>query len=197
LLAVEERTGERTCCRCGVTKKLTEDFHKDSNSRLGRSNACKDCLRPEKAASRAAWRELNPDVARERVRMLYEADPAAWNAKRRARYDPEKQRVQQAADRARRARAEGCFTGEDWLWLRDLCGGRCAACGAGGPLEPDHVVPISWGGSNWPSNLQPLCRSCNASKGDRHATDYRSADVSRDCAARDAVARARIVAGMA
>ena len=32
-------------------------------------------------------------------------------------------------------------------------------------LTIDHVVPISAGGSNNPSNLMPCCRRCNSSKG--------------------------------
>jgi 5-methylcytosine-specific restriction endonuclease McrA len=69
-------------------------------------------------------------------------------------------------------------SGYDWLWrptrfaiyARD--GWRCICC-----LEPvrwtgdrkgptvDHVIPAVLGGSNDPSNLITLCRSCNSSKG--------------------------------
>lgn len=31
----------------------------------------------------------------------------------------------------------------------------------------DHIVPISRGGTNHPSNLQPSCRECNSSKRDQ------------------------------
>lgn len=36
----------------------------------------------------------------------------------------------------------------------------------------DHVVPVLFGGSNDISNIQPLCRSCNSSKG-ASTVDYR------------------------
>ena len=47
---------------------------------------------------------------------------------------------------------------------------RCAGCEWIFPihgLEVDHIAPTSKGGTDDPSNLQLLCRSCNAIKGDR------------------------------
>lgn len=46
---------------------------------------------------------------------------------------------------------------------------RCQMCGVtakdGAKLEIDHIHPVSKGGSNNTSNLQVLCRDCNAGKG--------------------------------
>lgn len=46
---------------------------------------------------------------------------------------------------------------------------RCQMCGItakdGARLEIDHIHPVSKGGSNNTSNLQVLCRDCNAGKG--------------------------------
>lgn len=44
---------------------------------------------------------------------------------------------------------------------------ECRRCGALVHLTVDHVRPISQGGRNSLANLQTLCRSCNARKGDR------------------------------
>jgi len=47
----------------------------------------------------------------------------------------------------------------------------CQICGIGrndgAILEVDHIHPVSKGGTNDPSNLQVLCRDCNAGKSDR------------------------------
>lgn len=42
-------------------------------------------------------------------------------------------------------------------------GGFCVYCGQPA-LEADHVVPLSLGGPNNPSNLVPSCKSCNIAK---------------------------------
>lgn len=53
-------------------------------------------------------------------------------------------------------------------------GYACLRCGTDSDLTIDHIHPVALGGTNHPSNLQTLCRSCNAGKGiliGRH--DYR------------------------
>lgn len=55
-------------------------------------------------------------------------------------------------------------------------GEKCMKCGGVEKLEIDHIKPIS----KYPEleldedNVQLLCRSCNASKNNRHETDFRS-----------------------
>lgn len=34
-------------------------------------------------------------------------------------------------------------------------------------LQLDHMIPVSRGGANWPSNLVPCCAHCNYLKGNR------------------------------
>ncbi|WP_427136733.1 HNH endonuclease [Pseudarthrobacter sp. S9] len=48
-----------------------------------------------------------------------------------------------------------------------LWGRRCWMCGIEGATQEDHVKPIVKGGSHCLSNLRPICRSCNSSKGGR------------------------------
>ena len=50
---------------------------------------------------------------------------------------------------------------------------RCAYCGAENvPLEIEHVVPRSRGGSNRASNLTLACRDCNEKKGNRPIQEF-------------------------
>jgi hypothetical protein len=53
---------------------------------------------------------------------------------------------------------------------------RCQLCGAGpesSPLQVDHIVPRSQGGTNEIENLQVLCAVCNRGKSNRDDEDFR------------------------
>jgi 5-methylcytosine-specific restriction endonuclease McrA len=78
--------------------------------------------------------------------------------------NPDKYRLQ----KRRYRNAEGFFTKKDIEDLREKQGNCCGLCGIAFSkeikYEVDHIIPVSRGGSNWPQNLQLLCRSCNAKK---------------------------------
>jgi ribosomal protein L40E len=52
-----------------------------------------------------------------------------------------------------------------WVFFRH--GKVCAKCGATEDITIDHIIPIAKDGTNDLTNLQVLCRKCNASKGAR------------------------------
>lgn len=56
--------------------------------------------------------------------------------------------------------------------MRRLAAMPCACCGAT-ETHMDHVVPVSRGGSHGIGNLQPLCKSCNSSKGSKFLVEWR------------------------
>lgn len=172
LVAWEEEHQQRVCKKCDETKPLDE-YHREKHGRLGRAYACKACVCEIKRVAMAARRKADPDSHREAVRRQQQRDD--WNERRRAAYLRQRDRVQaeNSRARARRASAEGNFTVDEWLALCELYCDKCLCCGQETVLEPDHVIPLSLGGTNDIGNIQPLCRPCNARKGNRHATDYR------------------------
>lgn len=58
-------------------------------------------------------------------------------------------------------------------YLLEKFGWRCVYCGIKNmPLEIEHIVPKSRGGSNRVNNLTLACHSCNQSKGDQTAVEF-------------------------
>ncbi len=91
-----------------------------------------------------------------------------------ASFDPIRcgQNTRRRADRVRAARTRGRHTTQEWA---DLCAAfcyRCVRCGERRPLAKDHIRPLYLDGTDAIDNLQPVCRSCNSTKG-ADMTDHR------------------------
>lgn len=70
--------------------------------------------------------------------------------------------------RAAKAMSPGKVTAREWVDIKKRHDFRCAMCGLQEPLihlTMDHILALSNGGHHVPSNIQPLCKSCNSSKG--------------------------------
>lgn len=66
--------------------------------------------------------------------------------------------------------ATGFHTELEWLEVLVRFKNRCSRCECSGEqvaLTKDHITPLSQGGTNLISNIQPLCLRCNSWKGDR------------------------------
>jgi len=85
------------------------------------------------------------------------------------RRHPEKARVNKQKRRARLASAEGVLTVADIHRQLKSQGGHCWWCGSnlGNKWHVDHVIPLSRGGKNDPSNIVITCPRCNLSKGSK------------------------------
>lgn len=71
------------------------------------------------------------------------------------------------------ARSPSRYTEAEWLALCAFHNHRCLACGRKRKLTADHIVPLYLGGSDDITNIQPLCKPCNSSKG-AQTIDYRA-----------------------
>jgi hypothetical protein len=127
-------------------------------------------------AGRAEW----TDNSHAEIR-IFASDPpcsgrdydivASVSAAQRSRTEAERERALSLAP--------GSHTDGEWIQLQRKYDYHCLRCGIradqtfAGRLTRDHITPLSCGGSNSISNIQPLCRSCNKVKGNRDV-DFRN-----------------------
>ena len=71
----------------------------------------------------------------------------------------------------REASADGYYTKEDIILLYNIQNHLCYYCmdaisdRSPGKYAIDHILPLVYGGSNWPTNLALACMRCNTTKG--------------------------------
>lgn len=177
----------KVCQRCHKRKSVSH-FPKYRNSRDGLQAWCRECISEqyhlyranpewverERKRARDVFNNLTEDQKREKHNRDYEHE------KERLRIDPEYKRRKnrqsnwknQKRDAIRWSLTEH-YTLEEWEALCKKYDYLCLACKKHGlELTVDHVIPISRGGKDTIDNIQPLCRSCNSKKNNKHI-DYR------------------------
>jgi 5-methylcytosine-specific restriction endonuclease McrA len=126
---------------------------------------------------RIASRARHKVARNKRERHYLETHPSVLAQKRETtakwkREHLENLRATESKRRTSKVLYGGSFTPEEWGALCAAYDFKCLCCGDKKPLEADHVIPVSKGGTSWISNIQPLCKSCNSSKGAK-TIDYR------------------------
>lgn len=126
------------------------------------------------------WRRDHPEEAKaQRARAYAKArlDPVAKaknsaNVLRWQKAQKEKANAKNALRRERESAAGGArLTGVDAETQLEVFGGLCAYCPAQAE-EWDHVVPLVAGGLTDLENCVPVCRSCNAQKGNKSLVEW-------------------------
>lgn len=189
----------KVCSRCKIEKPSFE-FARCTNSDTGLQSECKGCMKisrreyRENNIERARHldklsRERHKEKRRQRFKAWCERNKAYNNQKSREYRSKNKDKVAQWKREWYRAHPEyevartskrraylrqngGHYTPREWLALCAKYEHKCLCCGEMKKLTVDHVLPISKGGRNDISNIQPLCLECNIRKHDRHI-DYR------------------------
>ena len=180
----------RMCLTCGASakhaKRETDPEAARANERKYHSansekiNARKRELRAANPAHRRAWektyRETHLEAARESGRRSrFKRGQKCYESVKLWRLEnPDKRHAQTHRRRARKSAADGSHTGADLIRIRKEQKDRCAYCSKSlrGKGHLDHIVSLSKGGSNYPSNLQWLCAPCNTSKNARDPIEF-------------------------
>ena len=154
--AKEWRINNIEKARASVRKYSLSDKYKAMRNKMG--------VEARKIINRVGalkWSRANPEKHREITRLWRIENPAKVRHSKLIRY-------------AREKGAEGKYTLYQWQAVVNYyCpNGKCLACGKLSKMTRDHVIPLVKGGSNYITNIQPLCRICNSSKRDK-TIDYR------------------------
>lgn len=177
---------EKMCLNCKVVKPI-DQFKKNKDARDGLQAWCDECRHKKEKEyrsdpnwvssyqkkSREYFSRMTDEQKRRKHEMNYDRQ------KERMKIDPEyRNRKNRQSDLKNRRREkilwskEEHYTIEEWVALCEKYDNRCVSCKQQIGLTVDHVVPLSQGGKDTIDNIQPLCRSCNSRKNDRHI-DYR------------------------
>lgn len=160
-------------------------------------NKCAECIRQRTArwfrehrefdaARGRVWQAANAEKSKQRQREWRAANRPQRNLYQKYIREQEKalhperivarRQVGHARRKARKMDAPGAHTAQDVASIRARQAGRCAFCGVRlgrkAPPHVDHIIALSKGGSNDPSNLQVLCQACNCRKGSKTPEEF-------------------------
>lgn len=177
---------ERVCTKCGEIKELSM-FPKSKRTLLGVGSWCRKCkgvldaIRAKKfpkeyAEIKRKSYDKNKERYLERSKQWDKDHPKEALDRHRRYYEkyPELPRLWAHKYATRRSNAPGRgVSSEDWKRILEFYGNKCLKCGSTEKITLDHVIPLTLGGWHDPSNIQPLCLSCNSGKQNRSCADYR------------------------
>jgi hypothetical protein len=166
----------------------TRDKNRSADDLFNLYPRCKECHSKRVSVIRERWNKANPEKVSEHQNRYRQSHPdivdkspeaieyrrqyAKWHYENLKVTNPQayKTKLHKAGKNRRTIRrlAEGSHTLEEWKTLKAKYNYTCLRCGKSEPsivLTEDHVVPLFMSGSDYISNIQPLCRSCNSSNG--------------------------------
>jgi len=168
----------KKCTKCSQTKSICEFYKGFFYKGLYRTR-CKVCekeylkLWREKNKEylkswRKRWIEKNKEKLIKQKRHWFEKNKEKSIEKNRIwkEKNPEKVKWLNRLQQHKR-RCAGKIDREAWIKKVKILGEKCLMCGVNqntAKLTIDHIIPISKGGTNEITNLQPLCSFCNRRK---------------------------------
>jgi 5-methylcytosine-specific restriction endonuclease McrA len=161
--------GQPVMCPGCATLKPPEEFYSNKRNRAGLSSYCKVCTTIRNARSADWYRVVRLERKLNSEERVAKNAASRWGNHRRWRYaNPEHVKAYARMRAHLRRTLVGSCSEQQERWRWDYYGGRCWMCGEEA-VEMDHVIAVNRGGSGWPANLRPACRSCNARKRDKPA----------------------------
>jgi len=171
----------KTCKDCKLQKSVT-DFYASPSTKDKIGIYCKPChlLRSREASRkyRATPEGRAKHREEERKRRLNNAERVRALGKitndRYKANNPEARKISVSKSQHKRRaqkQANGIYKVSNDFYAQ-LYLSPCVGCGTVKNITADHIVPISRGGTESETNLQPLCGSCNSSKGNKLMSEW-------------------------
>lgn len=164
-------TCKGTCVECVVVEARVR-AKEDPVTRRANEYKYRSKNRDKISAYHKQMRNMEPERVRGYVEKSTKKHKTKHIARRKAWYLSHKE---EAAEkwrnmRARRLAADGSHTRSEVRLIHQKQGFLCAACftDTSDKKGIDHIVPLSKNGTDWPLNIQILCRFCNSSKGNKN-----------------------------
>ncbi len=166
-------------CDCGTIRTVEAASLRHGRSRscgcLARELVAKKRIHATQAAKTQAWLKAHPEYRQKRNPQAHRRHHKKW-----CKANPDALRAQVHKRYARKKGNGGSWTAAEWQMLKRQLGFRCVSCWKteaellllGRKLVPDHIIPLSKGGLNHITNLQPLCHGrggCNNTKAASYA----------------------------
>jgi 5-methylcytosine-specific restriction endonuclease McrA len=183
----------KICTKC-KQEKAFECFYKDKSRKDGMKSECKDCVKEYqqsdhfKEIHRRANRRYNKTdnakksfakyrksekgkVVRLKMNKRYFKTEKGLETIRRYKKTDKFKAKQQRDNRKSKVRRRTILknlnefhTEQEWQECIKRYNNRCACCYGREKLTRDHIIPLTKGGTDDITNIQPLCQPCNSSK---------------------------------
>ena len=134
----------KKCYYCGITFETWRTIQRFCSQK---------CLRNE-------WASRHRDYMKNVIKKWRSSEGGKKSALKRKKQILHSASIQQDKRRG----AIGSHTLEEWMGLKRKFGYKCVCCKKRKKLTKDHILPLIKGGTNFISNIQPLCMICNRSK---------------------------------
>lgn len=171
------------CKKCQSKQERDAKKKEKEQKRLDKLNAPKLSPEEKREKTNARNRARYANDSGYRATMLESSrkyqknnrDKLRETEKRYRKEHRDKERQKERNREYRERGAEGTYTESEWIAILDKYKHQCLRCHKSETeveITRDHIRSIIRGGSNYISNLQPLCRACNSAKGGWNI-DYR------------------------
>lgn len=185
------KSGYRSLCKQCVSIRSALYYSKNSDKLKTKTREWYAENKESASSYGKVWREKNATYVKiskaeyeKKNREKFRLAAAKWRDKNRAKVNaksrmqakknPDRYRAHCRNRAALKLSAEGKHTAEQVTSIYAKQNGLCNYCKAhlNGKYHADHIIPLTRGGTNYASNIQCLCPSCNMSKSNMMPWEY-------------------------